>query len=239
MGKTGQVIFNKSHELRYIILANISLPSTVGYFMRFDQYLILFCDDNKAGTVYTFRGMFCMAEAVIISPSALQWRHNERDGVLNHQSRHSLFNRLVRRRSRKNIKTSRYWPLCGEFTGDRWIPCTNGQKHGKCFHLMTSSCDDKTLPDTHNQYDTRLTEFGRAYAAIILGIDSANGSRLYIVTSELIVNNNTRAYEYTGTGIFNIGHDYIDTFFISYDTRRVLLSLWEFYNLCYIRVYEC
>ena len=23
---------------------------------------------------------------------------------------------------------------------DRWIPCTKGQLHGKCFHLMTSSC---------------------------------------------------------------------------------------------------
>ena len=28
---------------------------------------------------------------------------------------------------------------CGEFTGDRWIPRTNGQYRGKCFHLMTSS----------------------------------------------------------------------------------------------------
>ena len=27
----------------------------------------------------------------------------------------------------------------GEFTGDRWIPRTNGQLRGKCFHLMTSS----------------------------------------------------------------------------------------------------
>ena len=27
-----------------------------------------------------------------------------------------------------------------EFTGDRWIPRTNGQLRGKCFHLMTSSC---------------------------------------------------------------------------------------------------
>ena len=25
------------------------------------------------------------------------------------------------------------------FTGDLWIPCTNGQLRGKCFHLMTSS----------------------------------------------------------------------------------------------------
>ena len=30
--------------------------------------------------------------------------------------------------------------FCGEFTGDRWIPRTNGQLRGKCFHLMTSSC---------------------------------------------------------------------------------------------------
>ena len=27
----------------------------------------------------------------------------------------------------------------GEFTGDRWIPRTNGQKRVKCFDLMTSS----------------------------------------------------------------------------------------------------
>ena len=24
---------------------------------------------------------------------------------------------------------------------DRWIPCTKGQLQGKCFHLMTSSCE--------------------------------------------------------------------------------------------------
>ena len=40
---------------------------------------------------------------------------------------------------KENIKAPRHWPLCGEFTGDRWIPRTNGQKRGKCFHLMTSS----------------------------------------------------------------------------------------------------
>ena len=27
----------------------------------------------------------------------------------------------------ENIKAPRHWPLCGEFTGDRWIPRTNGQ----------------------------------------------------------------------------------------------------------------
>ena len=41
---------------------------------------------------------------------------------------------------KENIKAPRHWPLYGEFTGDRWIPSTNGQWRGKCFHLMTSSC---------------------------------------------------------------------------------------------------
>ena len=31
----------------------------------------------------------------------------------------------------RNIKAPRHWPLCGEFTGDRWIPRTNGQWRGK------------------------------------------------------------------------------------------------------------
>ena len=41
---------------------------------------------------------------------------------------------------KENIKAPRHWPLCGEFTGDRWIPRTKGQLRGKCFHLITSSC---------------------------------------------------------------------------------------------------
>ena len=40
---------------------------------------------------------------------------------------------------KKNLKAPRHWPLCGEFTGDRWIPRKKGQWRGKRFHLMTSS----------------------------------------------------------------------------------------------------
>ena len=47
---------------------------------------------------------------------------------------------LVRAQIKENVKVPRHWPLCGEFTGERWIPRTKGQQHGKCFHLMTSSC---------------------------------------------------------------------------------------------------
>ena len=39
---------------------------------------------------------------------------------------------------KENIKAPRHWPLCGEFTGDRWIQRINGHLRGKCFHLMTS-----------------------------------------------------------------------------------------------------
>ena len=49
---------------------------------------------------------------------------------------------FIRAQIKGNIKARRHWPLCGEFTGDRWIPRTNGQQRGKCFHLMTSSCEE-------------------------------------------------------------------------------------------------
>ena len=41
---------------------------------------------------------------------------------------------FVQMQIKENIKARRHWPLCGEFTGDRWIPRTNGQQRGKCFH---------------------------------------------------------------------------------------------------------
>ena len=41
----------------------------------------------------------------------------------------------------RNIKAPRHWPLWGEFTGHRCIPRAKGQWRGKCFYLMTSSCD--------------------------------------------------------------------------------------------------
>ena len=65
------------------------------------------------------------------SHQTLQWRHNERDGISNHQPRDCLFNRLFKAQIKENIKAPRHWPSWGEFTGDRWIPRTKGQYHGK------------------------------------------------------------------------------------------------------------
>ena len=59
-----------------------------------------------------------------------QWRHNDGDGVSNHQPHDCLLNRLFKVQIKENIKDPRHWPLWGEFTGDRWIPLTKGQWRG-------------------------------------------------------------------------------------------------------------
>ena len=52
------------------------------------------------------------------SPETLRWRHNERDGVSNHQPHDCLLNGLFVQ-IKENIKQApRHWPLCGEFTGN-------------------------------------------------------------------------------------------------------------------------
>ena len=57
---------------------------------------------------------------------SLQWRHNECDGVWNHQHHHCLLNCLFRPTSKK---TSKLWVtgLCAghsPVTGNQWTPCT-------------------------------------------------------------------------------------------------------------------
>ena len=34
---------------------------------------------------------------------------------------------FIQAQIKENIKAPRHWPLWGEFTGDRWIPHTNGR----------------------------------------------------------------------------------------------------------------
>ena len=66
-----------------------------------------------------------LQQLCICELSPLQWRHNERDGVLNHQPHECLFNHLFRRRSKKTSKL-RVTGLCegnspvtGEFPAQR------------------------------------------------------------------------------------------------------------------------
>ena len=77
---------------------------------------------------------------------SLQWHHNERNGVSNHQP-HDCF-LFIQAQIKENIKAPRHWPLWGEFTGDR--SPHKGQWREKCFHLMTSSWFDQNLRLRHN-----------------------------------------------------------------------------------------
>ena len=45
---------------------------------------------------------------------ALQWRHNGRDGVSNHQPHDCLLSRLFKAQIKENTKVPRHWPLWGE-----------------------------------------------------------------------------------------------------------------------------
>ena len=85
---------------------------------------------------------------------SLKRRHNGRDGVSNHQSHHCLLNWLFSHSSKKKIKAPRPWPLCGEFTGDRWIPRIKGQKRArKMFpfgHVVMCYClNSNRIRETH------------------------------------------------------------------------------------------
>ena len=57
--------------------------------------------------------MFLLAYNCLNNPNALQWRHNERDGVSNHQPHDCLLNCLFRRRSKRTSKL-RVTGLCVE-----------------------------------------------------------------------------------------------------------------------------
>ena len=53
---------------------------------------------------------------------SLEWRHNEHDGVSNHQPHDCLLNRFFKAQINENMKVPRHWPLWVEFTVDRWFP---------------------------------------------------------------------------------------------------------------------
>ena len=67
---------------------------------------------------------------------ALQWRHNGRDCVSNHQSRHCLLNRLFRRRSKRTSKLR----VTGLFA--RNSPVTDESPHKWPVTRKMFPCDD-------------------------------------------------------------------------------------------------
>ena len=107
--------------------------------------------------------------ASLESALTLQWHHNERDGVSNHQPQDCLLNRLFRHRSKKTSKL-RVTGLCegnspvtGEFPAQR---ASNEQNvsiwwrhHDMCIFCITSH-QDKAPAATHAQ--TPTTDHGHS-----------------------------------------------------------------------------
>ena len=107
------------------------------------------CDFYKATNEYgAFHVLYHIVWHFVIEIS-LHWRHNDHDGIWNHQPHGCLLNHLFRRRSKKH-QSSASLALVRGIHRDRWIPRTKGQLRGKCFHLMTSSCNA-----TRSKYDTK------------------------------------------------------------------------------------
>ena len=125
----------------YVILIVISLLT-----LEHPQIKFILCFIEKRGSVVTLIGIvlimhravcqWCKKNTCYIGPVSgkwsgvlfltLLWRHNERDGVSNHRRLNCLLSRLFGQ-IKENIKTTRHWPLWGEFAGDRRIPRTKGQ----------------------------------------------------------------------------------------------------------------
>ena len=86
------------------------------------QFIGLIMSNRKSSSDYICMQCFRYR---FTSVQPLQWRHNERDGISNHQPHDCLLNRLFRRRSKKTSKL-RVTGLCvgnspvtGEFPAQR------------------------------------------------------------------------------------------------------------------------
>ena len=106
--------------------------------------------------------------------SSLWWRHNEHDGVSNHQPHSCLLNRLFRRRSKKHQSSASLAFVWG-IHRDRWIPHTRGQLRGKCFHLMTSSCERLFFSST--------LDCGSNYYAQCIATENWNSSKWQFIVA--------------------------------------------------------
>ena len=93
-----------------------------GYVIGSIQFYFFIYDDYMNITLWPHLWKSCWH-----CVNTLQWGHNR--ARWRHKSPASrLFTQLfIQAQIKENIKAPRHWPLCGEFTGDRWIPRLMGQ----------------------------------------------------------------------------------------------------------------
>ena len=121
-------IFIKKNAFENVVceMASIlSRPQFVNVEFCTQQYVCSWFTFADAVSWYTRPGLGLLSQLLsfryflnVFRIISLHWRHNDHDGVSNHQPRGCLLNRLFRQ-IKQNI---RHRPLCGEFTGTGEIP---------------------------------------------------------------------------------------------------------------------
>ena len=121
------MVWISAHILNWVKNFKIVVPDlfTNIYLVESFVRIIEFCVYWQTGSTRVW-----IVWSVINSPNSsslttkmfrLHWRHNDHDGVSNHQPHGCFLNRLFRQ-IKENTKAPRRWPLCGEFTGTAEFP---------------------------------------------------------------------------------------------------------------------
>ena len=72
----------------------------------------------KLHPVDLLRAWFCHSK----TNHTIQWRHNDHDGVSKSPASRLFTQLFIQTQIKENIKATRHWPLCGEFTGTGEFP---------------------------------------------------------------------------------------------------------------------
>ena len=105
----------------------------------------------------------------------LQWRHNGRDRVSNHQPHDCLLNRLFRRRSKKTSNSASLAFVRGSHREPVNSP-HKGQLRGKWFHLMTSSW----YFDIHSKEYTRCVHSVKLHCILTVAMKYICSDRIQV-----------------------------------------------------------
>ena len=127
------------HEWYHIVLQEINFGQTNGVALMILSVCTLLPTNFIMFWQSTSSYLFRFIDYSQNTSETLQWHRNGCDCIWNHQPHECFFLLFIQAQIKANIKAPRHWPLCGEFTSDRWIPFTNVQLRRKCFYLMTSS----------------------------------------------------------------------------------------------------
>ena len=109
----------------HAVKQTVEWPVIWDYMTFMWRIVMTFCGttrDHKLGIILTVGFQWELEVDADISYQIITWRHDDHDGVSNHQPLGCLLNLLFRRKIKENIKAQRPWPLCGEFTGAGEFP---------------------------------------------------------------------------------------------------------------------